>query len=60
MPSKTHSEKSGRSNDPEKDFRQALARLVQGKPLNPDLKPRALQGKLRINPSTVAMDVNRR
>lgn len=40
------------------DLRQALARLIAGKPTNPKLRSVAEQGKLRINYSTVAKEAH--
>ncbi|WP_341905507.1 hypothetical protein [Polaromonas sp. YR568] len=38
------------------DFDDAIERLVLGNPLNAELKQRALEGKLKINASTVAQE----
>src|SRR5687767_5776403 len=47
------------SNDPGQDLRDALARLKSGKPLHPQLRKLAAEGRLRINVSTVAKEANR-
>lgn len=46
-----------REVDPiEQDFRDALQRLVEGKPENKKLKAKAKEGKLKINKSNVALE----
>jgi hypothetical protein len=40
----------------EKDFHEALDRLIAGKPRTPRLKRHASEGRLNINPTTVALE----
>lgn len=43
----------------EKDFHDALDRLIAGKPRVPRLKRHASEGRLNINPTTVALEAGR-
>lgn len=40
----------------EQDFMDAISRLREGKPRNKILKGRSARGKLKVNPSTVALE----
>lgn len=51
---------TSRKADPiEQDFRDALQRLMEGKPKNKELKASAKAGKLKINTSNVALEAGR-
>ena len=43
----------------ERDFRDALQRLIEGRPQNKTLRARAKAGKLRLNASNVALEAGR-
>lgn len=51
--------KRRRKRSVESDFRQALERLIAGAPKDPTLAKRAKEGRLAINPVTVAKEANR-
>lgn len=49
-----------RTTDPiEQDLLDALQRLVDGKPTHKTLKAKAKEGRLKVNPSTVALEAGR-
>lgn len=51
---------TSRTADPiERDFRDALQRLLEGKPKNKELKASSKSGKLRINTFNVALEAGR-
>jgi ABC-type histidine transport system ATPase subunit len=43
----------------ERAFNEAIDRLVAGKPKNPKLRRLAAEGRLNVNPSTVALEAGR-
>ncbi len=52
--------RSSSSVDPiEQDFKNALQRLIEGKPLNAKLKQKAKVGKLKVNTLNVALEAGR-